>query len=126
MLREVKEKLFLSSIAVMTILTILPLFHIIYSVAVEGIPVLLRGGLGFLTGTLAPPDDGLGGIGPAILGTLILTALASLIGLPIAVMTGIYAAEYPESLIGRLTRTLLTIMMNFLRFSSDYSLCRSS
>ncbi len=113
MLREVKEKLFLFGIAVMTILTILPLFHIIYSVATRGLPVLLRGGLGFLTGMLAPPGDGLGGIGPAILGTLILTALASLIGLPIAVMTGIYAAEYPESLIGRSTRTLLTIMMEF-------------
>ena len=113
MLREVKEKLFLCGIATMTALTVLPLFHIIYSVAVEGLPVLLRGGLEFLSGTLAPPGDGLGGIGPAILGTFILTALASLIGLPIAVMTGVYAAEYPESILGRLTRTLLTIMMEF-------------
>ena len=113
MLREVKEKLFLCGIAIMTALTVLPLFHIIYSVAARGLPVLLRGGLEFLSGTLAPPGDGLGGIGPAILGTFILTALTSLIGLPIAVMTGVYAAEYPESILGRLTRTLLTIMMEF-------------
>ncbi|WP_456329228.1 phosphate ABC transporter permease PstA [Archaeoglobus sp.] len=113
MLREVKEKLFLCGIAIMTALTVLPLFHIIYSVAARGLPVLLRGGLEFLIGTLAPPGDGLGGIGPAILGTFILTFLASLIGLPIAVMTGVYAAEYPESILGRLTRTLLTIMMEF-------------
>jgi len=113
MFREVKEKLFLCGIAIMTILTVLQLFHIIYSVAVKGLPVLLRGGLEFLSGTLAAPGEGLGGIGPAILGTFILTALASLIGLPIAVMTGIYAAEYPESIMGRLTRTLLTIMMEF-------------
>lgn len=113
MLREVKEKLFLCGIAIMTALTVLPLFHIIYSVAAKGLPVLLRGGLEFLSGTLAPPGDGLGGIGPAILGTFILTALTSLIGLPVAVMTGVYAAEYPESILGRLTRTLLTIMMEF-------------
>ena len=113
MFREVKEKLFLCGIAIMTGLTVLQLFHIIYSVAVEGLPVLLRGGLEFLSGTLAAPGEGLGGIGPAILGTFILTALASLIGLPIAVMTGVYAAEYPESIMGRLTRTLLTIMMEF-------------
>jgi len=113
MFREVKEKLFLCGIAIMTGLTVLQLFHIIYSVAVEGLPVLLRGGLEFLSGTLAAPGEGLGGIGPAILGTFILTALASLIGLPIAVMIGVYAAEYPESIMGRLTRTLLTIMMEF-------------
>ncbi len=113
MLREVKEKLFLCGIAIITALTVLPLFHIIYSVAAMGLPVLLRGGLEFLTGTLAPPGEGLGGIGPAILGTFILTFLASLVGLPIAVMTGVYAAEYPESILGMLTRILLTIMMEF-------------
>ena len=41
MLREVKEKLFLCGIAIMTALTVLPLFHIIYSVAAKGLPVLL-------------------------------------------------------------------------------------
>ncbi|MDI3498735.1 MAG: phosphate transport system permease protein [Archaeoglobus sp.] len=113
MLREVKEKVFLLGIAALTALTVLPLFHIIYSIAAMGMPVLMKGGLEFLTGTLAAPGEGLGGIGPAILGTFILTFLASLIGLPVAVMTGVYAAEYPESLLGRMTRTLLTIMMEF-------------
>ncbi|AIG98236.1 phosphate ABC transporter, permease protein PstA [Archaeoglobus fulgidus DSM 8774] len=113
MLREVKEKVFLLGIAALTVLTVLPLFHIIYSIAAMGMPVLMKGGLEFLTGTLAAPGEGLGGIGPAILGTFILTFLASLIGLPVAVMTGVYAAEYPESLLGRMTRTLLTIMMEF-------------
>lgn len=113
MLREAKEKIFLCGIATMTALTVLPLFHIIYSVASMGLPVLLRGGLEFLTGTLPPPGEELGGIGPAILGTFILTFLAALIGLPIAVMAGVYAAEYPDSILGRLTRTLLTIMMEF-------------
>lgn len=113
MLREVKEKVFLLGIAALTALTVLPLFHIIYSIVAMGMPVLMKGGLEFLTGTLAAPGEGLGGIGPAILGTFILTFLASLIGLPVAVMTGVYAAEYPESLLGRMTRTLLTIMMEF-------------
>ncbi len=113
LMRRVKEVLFLSGIAVLAILTVLPLFHILYSVASKGLPVLLRGGLEFLTGTLAAPGEGLGGIGPAIVGTFVLTFLASLIGLPIAVMTGVYAAEYPNSLLGRFTRTLLTIMMEF-------------
>ncbi len=112
-IRILKEKLFLICIGILTIATVFPLFHIMYSIIANGLPVLIKGGWSFLTGTLAPPGDGLGGIGPAIVGTFILTALASLIGLPVAVLTGIYAAEYPNSLIGRATRTLLMIMMEF-------------
>ena len=113
LIRKIKEVLFICGIAFLSFLTILPLFHILYSVTIKGLPVLLEGGIEFLTGTLAPPGQGLGGIGPAIVGTFILTFLASLIGLPIAILAGIYAAEYPNSLIGRMTRTLLLIMMEF-------------
>ncbi len=113
LVRKIKDKLFIVGIATLTFLTILPLFHIVFSVAVEGLPVLLKGGWNFITGTLAPPDDGLGGIGPAIVGTFVLTFLASLLGLPIAILTGIYAAEYPNSLLGKATKTLLMIMMEF-------------
>ncbi len=113
MLRKLKEKIFLFSIAIATFLTILPLFHILFSVFANGLPVLMKGGIEFLTGKLAPPDDGLGGIGPAIIGTFLLTFLASLIGLPIAVLTGVFSAEYPKSLIGKSTKTLLLIMMEF-------------
>lgn len=113
MLRKLKEKIFLCSIAIATFLTILPLFHILFSVFTNGLPVLIKGGIEFLTETLAPPDDGLGGIGPAIIGTFLLTFLSSLIGLPIAVLTGVFSAEYPKSLIGKASKTLLLIMMEF-------------
>ncbi len=113
MLRKIKEKLFLLGITIATVLTILPLFHIILSVILNGLPVLLERGLAFLTDTVAPPGDGLGGIGPAIVGTFVLTFLASLMGLPIAILTGVFSAEYPNSLIGRATKTLLMIMMEF-------------
>jgi phosphate transport system permease protein len=113
MLRMIKEKIFLVTVAFLSLLTLLPLFHILFSVIVKGLPVLLEGGIGFLTGTLAPPGSGLGGIAPAIIGTFVLVFLSSLIGLPIAIIAGIYAAEYPNSLIGRTTKTLLQIMLEF-------------
>ena len=113
MFRELKEKIFLGMVATFSVLTVIPLFHILFSVSIEGIPVVLRGGIEFLTGTLASPGEGLGGIGPAILGTSILVALSSMIGLPIALFAGIYAAEYPKSVIGKLTKALLQIMMEF-------------
>ncbi len=112
-MRRFKDHMFIMYLIASTILVVLPLFHILFCVFANGLPVLIRGGIKFLTGVLPAPGNGLGGIGPAIVGTLVLTVLATLMGLPIAVLTGIFSAEYPNSLIGRATRTLLLIMMEF-------------
>lgn len=47
----------------------------------------------FLTDTPKPVGEG-GGIGNAILGTLILLALASVIGLPVGIAAGVYLSEF--------------------------------
>ncbi|HEC87488.1 MAG TPA: ABC transporter permease subunit, partial [Thermoplasmatales archaeon] len=107
-LRKGKEILFIVAISILTFAGILPLFHIIATVFMNGLPVILERGFTFITGTL-----GEGGIGPAIAGTFILIFLSSLIGLPIALLVGIYAYEYPDSKIGRATKTLLQIMLEF-------------
>jgi len=107
-LRRGKEILFILAISILTFVGILPLFHIIVTVFMNGLPVILERGFTFLTGTL-----GKGGIGPAIAGTFILIFLSSLIGLPVALLVGIYAYEYPDSKIGRATKTLLQIMLEF-------------
>jgi len=106
--RKGKEVVFLVAMAILTFVGILPLFHIIVTVFTEGLPVIAEKGFTFLTGTLSN-----GGIGPAIAGTFILMFLSSLIGLPVALLVGIYAYEYPNSLIGRWTKTLLQIMLEF-------------
>lgn len=106
--RKGKEVVFLIAIAILTFVGILPLFHIIVTVFTEGLPVIAEKGFTFLIGTLSD-----GGIGPAIAGTFILMFLSSLIGLPVALLVGIYAYEYPNSLIGRWTKTLLQIMLEF-------------
>jgi phosphate transport system permease protein len=49
--------------------------------------------LQFLIDTPKPVGEG-GGIGNAILGTLVLLALASVIGLPVGVAAGVYLSEY--------------------------------
>ena len=107
-LRKGKEILFILAISILTFVGILPLFHIIVTVFMNGLPVILERGFTFITGTL-----GEGGIGPAIAGTFILIFLSSLIGLPVALLVGIYAYEYPDSKIGRATKTLLQIMLEF-------------
>ena len=106
--RKIKEDMFLIATGALTLVAVLPLLHIIYTVVVMGLPPILDAGPVFLTGTLSE-----GGIGPAIMGTFILTFLASLIGLPVAFLAGVYAYEYPESRIGKLTHILLQIMLEF-------------
>ena len=50
--------------------------------------------INFLTQTPGAIGSGLGGIGPAIEGTLIVVGLASAIGAPVGVLAGIYLSEF--------------------------------
>ncbi|HIP34442.1 MAG TPA: phosphate ABC transporter permease PstA [Methanothermococcus okinawensis] len=107
-LRILKEKVFLFTIGALTLLAILPLFHIIISMFLRGVPVIAERGFSFITETFSN-----GGIGPAIVGTLILTFMATIIGVPLAFLAGTYAYEFPESFVGKATKVLLQIMLEF-------------
>jgi phosphate transport system permease protein len=61
--------------------------------------------LPFLLDTPKPVGEG-GGIGNAILGTLLLLGAASLIGLPFGIAAGVYLAEFGNNLFGTLVRFL--------------------
>jgi phosphate transport system permease protein len=74
-------------------IAVLPLFLVLAYVLFKG-GSLIRPGL-FAQLPPAPGSDG-GGIGNAILGTLIVTLLASLIALPIGIGGGIYLSEYAQ------------------------------
>lgn len=73
-------------------------------IAVRGISSL---NIEFLIDTPKPVGEG-GGIGNAIVGSAIMTGLASLIGLPIGIAAGVYLAEYGRNWYG-----------NTIRFVSD-------
>ncbi|ALM76099.1 phosphate ABC transporter permease PstA [Thermococcus barophilus] len=106
--RKIKDVAFIVAIGALTFAMFLPLFHIFLTVFAKGFPVVAKNGLRFVTATFQD-----GGIGPAVFGTLVLVALASLMGLPVALLVGIYAYEYPKSRLGKATRTLLQIMLEF-------------
>ncbi|HVF26809.1 MAG TPA: ABC transporter permease subunit, partial [Pyrinomonadaceae bacterium] len=83
--------------ALMTTLTAAcALFAVTMLVLILGY-IALRGigslNLQFLVDTPKPIGEG-GGIGNAIVGSLVLLALASVIGLPLGIATGIYLAEF--------------------------------
>ena len=107
-IRTIKDYIFLVVVGSLTFIAILPLFHIIISIVIKGLPVIMEKGTTFIFGTLSE-----GGIGPAIVGTLMLTFLATLIGLPLAFLAGVYIYEFSNSFIGRTTKMLLQIMLEF-------------
>ncbi|MBW9221256.1 phosphate ABC transporter permease PstA [Methanothermococcus sp. SCGC AD-155-M21] len=107
-IRMIKENIFLIVVGALTLLATLPLFHIVFSIVSKGLSTVMESGLPFITETFSN-----GGIGPAIVGTLILTITATAIGVPLAFLAGAYAYEFPNSFIGKSTKILLQIMLEF-------------
>src|SRR5215467_10569440 len=83
------------------IVALLPLFFILFDLIIKGAGSL---SLDFFTKTPAPAGETGGGVVHAIVGTLIIVGMASLIGLPVGIAAGIYCAEYPGSRLTWLTR----------------------
>ena len=94
--RNIKEILFTIISASFSIIAILPLVFVLLYVLIKG-----GGQINWeiLMSEPLPPGDDLGsagGIGNAIIGTLIISFIASCISIPIGVGGGIYLAEYSK------------------------------
>jgi phosphate transport system permease protein len=83
------------------IVALAPLFFILANLVIKGAGSL---SMDFFTRTPAPAGETGGGVVHAIVGTLIIVGVASLIGLPIGIAAGIYCAEYPGSRLTWITR----------------------
>jgi phosphate transport system permease protein len=89
--RRFVDKIISVSAILCVILAVIPLGSILIEVVRNGAPAL---SINFLTQTPGAIGSGLGGIGPAIEGTLIVVGLATAIGVPIGVLAGIYLSEF--------------------------------
>ena len=92
------------------IIAIIPLGSILIEVFRNGIAAI---SLEFLTATPGAIGSGDGGVGPAIQGTLIIVGLASLIGIPIGIMSGIFLAEYGNNKLAKFIRFFNDVFMEF-------------
>ena len=86
--------------AACAVLAIAVLLIILSYIAVRGFSSLSPQ---FLIDTPNPVGEG-GGIGNAILGSVMMTVLASVIGLPIGVGAGVYLAEFGKNWFGNIVR----------------------
>jgi phosphate transport system permease protein len=95
--------------AASALLGIVVLFWILYVVIHRGVGAL---NLSFFTQLPTPPGMGGGGLANAILGTLVLTAAATLMAVPVGLMAGVYLAEFSEdSRIGDYSRFSANVLM---------------
>jgi phosphate transport system permease protein len=90
--------------------SLIPLFSILTSILLNGIGLLNPS---FFTQLPAAVGESGGGIANAIQGTLILMAFASLIGVPIGIITGIYLSEYRESRLASVVRFFTDVLTEF-------------
>ena len=76
------------------VLVIIPLGFVLFTVIAKGASII---SWSFLTSGPIPPNvvpAGVGGMGPAVLGTLLITGLATLMAVPLGVLGAVYLNEY--------------------------------
>lgn len=83
------------------LLALLPLAAVLFYVVKEGIASV---NWAFFTHMPAPVGESGGGMANAIVGTLIVTGLGGLFGIPIGVIAGLHASEYRGSALANATR----------------------
>ncbi len=112
--RIIKDRVFTIIIIGLTILSILPLFHITIEICIRGLQAIMQSKLDFFFGVPSPPGSSqLGGIWPAIIGSFVTVLLASLIGIPISLLTSIYIIEYPKSVLSKICDKLALMLTEF-------------
>ena len=108
--RLVVDKIMRLVVIACVITAIIPLGSILVEVFRNGAAAI---SIEFLTQTPGAIGSGEGGIGPAIQGTLIIIGLASMIGGPIGVMSGIFLSEFGDNRLARSVRFFNDVFMEF-------------
>ena len=92
--RRSKNRIMTVLMVIAFVLTIIPLGFVLFTVIAKGASII---SWQFLTGSPIPPNvlpAGIGGMWPAVLGTIEITALATVMAVPLGVLGAIYLNEY--------------------------------
>ncbi len=99
--RKALSSIFVTFCACSVLIALIPLALILFFVVSQGIQAI---NLDFFTNMPKPVGEPGGGMGNAIVGTLILTGLGSLMAIPIGIVSGVYMSEYAGSRFASLVR----------------------
>lgn len=106
-LRRWKSNVMVGLMVAAVLVAVAPLLFILVNLVVKGAGSL---SWAFFTRTPVPVGETGGGVAHAIIGTLLIVGAASLIGIPLGVLAGVYTAEYPGTRLARLTRFIADVM----------------
>jgi len=99
--RRVVDLAATAACGLMVAVALLPLVSVLWLVVSRGAAGL---SLGFFLHRPAPVGEPGGGVGPAIVGTLLMVGMACLVSLPLGIGAGAFLAERGEGLLGRAVR----------------------
>ncbi len=94
-------------ITLAVVAAVLPLFFILGTLVVKGAGSI---NLAFFTRMPVPAGESGGGVAHAIVGTLLMVGAACLLGLPVGIGAGIYAAEWPATRLAKATRFIADVL----------------
>ena len=108
--RRTKNRIATVLMVVSFVLVVIPLVFVLITVVARGIGII---SWQFLTADIPPQvvPAGIGGIGPAIVGTIEIVALATVMAVPLGVLGAIYLNEYGgKGVLGRLIGFMSDVM----------------
>jgi len=110
--RSIKNQLVTGLMIVAVIAVVIPLVAVIWSVVARGASVAFHGFPDFFTKEIPVVSRRAGpGMGPAILGTLLVTGGATLIAVPLGILGAVYLHEYGGTTsFAKLVRFMATVM----------------
>ncbi len=115
--RALKSLALTAAVVLAFALSVLPVAHLMATVVYRGAAAIARNFPSILFDIPAAPGSReLGGIGPHILGTALLTSIAFAVGVPISLLAAVFTAEAIRSwerIVGRWTRLLVHMMVEF-------------
>ena len=92
--RRATDRVMGALLAVAAVVAVVPLVLVFAYVLIQGLPAL---NVPLLTQSPMPAGFPGGGVAPAVVGTLVMVGLGTLLGTPVAVLAGIYIREYAGS-----------------------------
>lgn len=106
-LRHWWNRFFLAGVCVLALIALVPLFSVLFYVISHGASSLT---LEFFTRLPAPVGESGGGIGHAILGSLVLISMCSLISIPLGLGMGILLSEYSQKPVSRVLAVVVELL----------------
>ena len=105
--RKIKNNLFVTIVTILAILSALPLIFIIVYVLKQGISAI---NWQFFVTLPKPVGEVGGGIANALVGTILIVLVASIMAIPVGLMAGVYLAEHPDNKLSNATRLCVEVL----------------